>query len=169
MGDYKNLSNVEAVEKMRELAESARICMFCTELEQAPFATRPMAVQEIDDRGNLWLISPGSSQKNEDIRQDDKVQLLFSHPGDSKFMSVSGTADIYRDRAKIEEIWTPMAKAWFEQGKDDPDVTIIAVHPREAYYWDTKDGKLVSLFKIAAAAVTGKPHMDGGVEGNLSV
>jgi hypothetical protein len=38
----------------------------------------------------------------------------------------------------------------------------------ESYYWDTQDGKIMSMVKIVTAAVTGK-GMDGGVEGNLKV
>ncbi len=61
-----------------------------------------------------------------------------------------------------------MAKAWFKDGKDDPKVTVIRVSPEESYYWDTQNGRMISLLKIAVAAVTGK-EMDGGVEGKLKV
>jgi hypothetical protein len=42
------------------------------------------------------------------------------------------------------------------------------VKPVDAYYWDTKNNKLVSLLKIGAAIVTGK-SMDDGIEGELEV
>lgn len=55
-------------------------------------------------------------------------------------------------------------------GKDDPNVTIIRVEPKETYYWDTKAGKLVSLFKFVTAAITGnKTDNSDGVEGNATV
>jgi hypothetical protein len=41
----------------------------------------------------------------------------------------------------------------------------LKVTPKEGYYWDTKDGKVVAAFKIAVAAVSGGNGSDGGVEG----
>jgi general stress protein 26 len=68
----------------------------------------------------------------------------------------------------IDEHWKPIAKAWFEEGKDDADVTIIRVQPTDAYYWDTKDGKAVAFLKWAANAV-GMNVDDGGVEGRINI
>ena len=73
-----------------------------------------------------------------------------------------------RDREKIDELWSEIAKAWFPEGKDDPHLTVIKVTPEEGFYWDTKDGKLASMIKIAASAVTGKTMVEG-VEGTISV
>lgn len=169
MGEYKDLYSQEAVEKLKEVCERIRVCMFGTDLHKIPMNTRPMAVQEVDEEGNLWFISSKTSNKNIEIGEFNRVHLIFSDAGDSKFISLYGEATVYTDRATIEDKWTPMAKAWFEDGKDDPSVTIIRVTPVNAYYWDTQDGKMVSLIKVAAAAITGKAHMDGSVEGNINV
>jgi len=143
--------------------------MFCTQLDQLPISARPMSANEVDDQGNLWFISNAKSNKNFEIRQNDKVQLFFSKISDSQYMSVYGNATIYSDRASIETHWQPMAKAWFEDGKEDPNVTIIRVTPSFAYYWDTKDGKAIAFLKWGLAAVTGLKIDDGGVEGKINV
>lgn len=168
MGDLKNLSNEEAVAKLKKLAESTRICMFCTDLSHTPFSTRPMSVQEVDDGGNLWFLSSAESNKNFEIRQDEAVQLLFANVADTEYLSIYGKAYIYKDKTTIEEKWSPMAKAWFTEGKDDPNLTVLRVQPGYVYYWDTKNGKMITMLKIAAAAIIGKT-MDGSVEGKLSV
>lgn len=168
MGEVKNLNNNEAVAKLKELAEDIRVCMFCTELGKVPFSTRPMALQEVDESGNLWFISSAESNKNFEIKADEKVQLLFSKLSDSHFINVFGSAYIYTDKNTIEDKWTPMAKAWFEDGKDDPNVTIIRVAPEDVYYWDTKYGKIVYLIKAAVSAIIGK-DVDSSQEGNLNV
>src|SRR6218665_2651540 len=125
MGDVKNLSDKEAIAKLKELAESVGTCMFCTELGNTPFSTRPMGLQEVDDEGGLWFISSGDSNKNEEIKEDDKVQLIFAQSSNAHYLSVYGTASIYKDKSKIEQVWSPIAKAWFKEGKDDPNVTVI--------------------------------------------
>lgn len=165
---HKDLKKEEAVAKLQELANDINICMFCTELDQQPFATRPMAVREVDDEGNLWFISSASSHKNNEIKEDENVQLIFAKPSSTEFMSVYGKASIFRDQEKIKDLWTPIANAWFEEGKNDPDVTVLKVSPSEAYYWDTPNGKMITLLKIATAAVTGS-KMDTGEQGRLEV
>jgi len=168
MSDIKNLENREAVAKLKELAENMRVCMFCTRLTSSPFSTRPMGISEVDEEGKLWFLSAVDSTKNFEILQDEKVHLIFSNPSSSQFLSVYGEADIYTDEKSIEKAWTPLAKAWFLEGKDDPALTVIRVYPLDVHYWDTKDGKMISLIKIAAAALTGAT-MDGGVEGQLTL
>jgi general stress protein 26 len=164
----KNLSKGEAIDKFKELIDHEATCLFTTNLTQVPLNTRPMAVQKVCDQGNFWFLSAADSEKNAEILQDSRVQLFFLNTAKYEFLSVYGEASITRDRAKIEELWTDIAKAWFEKGKDDPRVTVIKVVPKEGYYWDTKNGKLVSLLKIAASAVTGNTLQEG-VEGTIAV
>ncbi len=165
----KNLQNKEAIEKLKELAEKARICMFATELEKLPITSRPMSLQECDEEGNLWFISSTASNKNFEINEDNRVQLFFMNNSNSEYLSVYGTAYIYKDKATIEDKWSVFANAWFE-GKDDPDVSIIRVAPEETYYWDTKAGKIVTLLSFAKAIITGKKTDNSdGVEGKLNV
>ncbi|HLT09037.1 MAG TPA: pyridoxamine 5'-phosphate oxidase family protein [Cyclobacteriaceae bacterium] len=165
---HKDLKHEEAIAKVKDLAKEIKICMFCTDLGEQPFATRPMAVREVDDQGNLWFISSADSQKNLEIKQDEDVQLIFAKPSSSQFLSLFGKAAIYRDREKIEGLWTPIANAWFEEGKNDTNITVLKVSPIEAYYWDTPNGKMVTLLKIAAAALTGK-RMDTGEQGEIEI
>lgn len=165
----ENLSRTDAVKKIKELSEKAKFCMFCTELEKLPINTRPMSLQETDDEGNLWFISSDASNKNFQIKDDNRVQLIFMNNSDSEYLSVFGEANIYKDRATIEDKWSSMANAWFD-GKDDPNVSIIRVTPKDTYYWDTKAGKLVSLITFAAAAITGnKTDNSDGIEGRAEI
>ena len=166
MGDVNNLQHHEAADKIRELVNNNRICLFCTHLEEQPFETRPMSVLDVDDEGNLWFLSDKNSNKNQEIKQDDAVQLLFANSSNSEYMSIYGKADVFYDRSKVEELWNPIAKAWFTEGKDDPRISIIRVNAEQGYYWDTQNGKMVDFIKMLAGAVIGKT-MDGGVEGTL--
>lgn len=169
MGDVKNLTANDAVKKIREIAKDANICMFVTDLSSQPLMGRPMATQEVDDDGSIWFMSDRNSDKNRDIEEDEHVQLFYSHTGNYEYLSIYGSAEIVHDRSKIEELWTPMAKTWFKEGKDDPNISLIKVTPEDAYYWDTKNNKMVSLIKFAMGAMGISPKDDGGIEGKLKL
>lgn len=169
MGDVKNLTATDAVEKIREIAKDANICMFVTDLSSLPLAGRPMATQEVDEQGNIWFMSDRNSDKNKHIEDDEQVQLFYSHTNNYEYLSIFGRAEIVNDRSKVEELWTPMAKTWFKEGKDDPNISLIKVIPEDAYYWDTKNNKMVSLIKFAMGAIGINPKDDGGIEGKLKV
>ena len=78
MGDVKDVSNLEGVEKIKKLAKEADACLFCTKIETGkPFSMRPMNTRDIDDNGNLWFLSDKNSTKNMELKEDDKVQLLL--------------------------------------------------------------------------------------------
>lgn len=167
--NHKNLFGSEAVKKIQELAEKGSTCFFCTDIQSGgPFATRPMSVQEVDDDGNFWFMSAVDSDKNVEIAGNASVQMLFQGSKYSDFLNVYGKAEITTDKARIDELWEPLMKAWFTEGKDDPRITVIKVKPTSGYYWDTKHGQAVALFKTALGAIMGKT-MDDSIEGNIKV
>ena len=151
------------------MVKAIDICLFCTTLDQNDGATcRPMSAQEVDDEGNIWFFSNINSDKNLEIQQDSAVQLIFSHPGKNSYMIVNGAAEIFKDHKKIAELWSPILKIWFEKGKDDPDISLLKVSTKSAYYWDMDDNKMVNFFKFLASVATGS-NLVTGVQGSIKV
>ncbi len=127
-----------------------------------------MSTQKVDDQGNIWFLSSIKSDKNVEIKENDAVQLFYSNPSNYEFLSVFGNASIFTDRNMIYEMWTPFANAWFKDGKDDSDISLIKVTPESAYYWDTKNNKMISMIKMLASVFSGSPP-DDGVKGTLKI
>lgn len=163
--EIKNLRRDEANDKIKKIVDDTDICLFTTDLSSVPLRTRPMSTQKVDEAGNLWFFSPKDSDKNADIAKNNRVQLFYSNMKGMEFLSLYGTATIIQDVEKAKELWKTHVKIWFDK-PEDPNLTIIKVVPEDGYYWDTKDGKLISLFKMVVGAITGK-EMDGSVEGTL--
>lgn len=163
----KNLIAEEAVSKLQELVENSNTCMFATKLTEAPFHVCPMRVQEADYEGRLWFFSDAESTHNAQINADPRVQLIFTNTPEMEFLTVYGTASISTDKDLIDRLWNGVVEAWFD-GKDDPKVSVICVHPAVAHYWDTEDGKLVTMAKILTRAATGS-DIPVGQEGDLNL
>ena len=167
--NYEDLFSEKAKDKIKELVGKSKTCFFCTHVVTGqPFATRPMAVQDVDDEGNLWFLSADDSHKNHELKSDQHVQLLFQGSSYSDFLSLYGTTTVSKDKNKIEELWSPIYKTWFTEGKDDPRITVIRVRPLDGYYWDTKNNMVVGILKRAVGAAIGKT-LDDSIEGKVRI
>lgn len=83
-------------------------------------------------------------------------------------MVVNGEAEIILDKAKIEELWSPIAKIWFKEGKNDPNISVIKATPTSAYYWDSNGNQMINFLKMIASVVTGTNLVTGN-QGALEV
>jgi general stress protein 26 len=92
-------------------------------------------------------------ESNEEIARNPGINLSFADASAQKYVSLTGNAVVSNDRAKIKELFTTTAKAWWESA-DDPNIRVLKVTPDDAEYWDSP-GTIVSYVKMAAAAVTG--------------
>jgi general stress protein 26 len=119
-------------------------------------------------REDLWFYTDIRSIKVEEVNEENTVHLAYAHPGKESYLDVWGTAKVIKDQKLIHDKWSPIVKAWFPGGVDDPNLALLQVTPSDAYYWDAETGKMVAFLKIAAAAVTGKPLAEGA-QGKLSV
>lgn len=146
----------EKMEKVRDMVADIRIAMMTTVDEQGNLVSRPMAALQFDEEGNVWFFTKRSSPKVDQIEHNEqRVNVAFASVSDADYVSISGTAKEVDDRAKIDELWNPQAKAWFPNGKDDPELTLLKVHTQMAEYWDANDSTMVRLFQQASAALTG--------------
>lgn len=161
--NHEDLSGAAAIERLRDIAKAADTAMFVTQHEEFPLMARPMAVQEVDEEGVLWFLSASDSDKNSGLARDPRVTLLFQDHDKYQYLQLSGRATIHRERALIDRHWTKFAEAWFD-GKDDPRVTVIAVHPHSGHYWATENGKVIASAKMllgAMGANVGHPGVGG--------
>lgn len=161
----ENLSGRGAIAKMAQIATAARICLFGTHAGRT-LVVRPMAVQGVDGKGNVWFLSGRSSAKNRQIARNSRVQLIFANVGKAQYLNLHGVASVHDDAKTRRAHWTPLAKTWFHEGVDDPETTVVKVRIEGGYYWDTEHGKTVAFLKTAVGAVTGRTF-DDSVEGSV--
>jgi general stress protein 26 len=145
------------LEKLREMVKDIDFCMMTTVDENGHLHSRPMSVNEqVDPNGDLWFFTSASSHKVSEISRLPKVNVSFADPDNQHYVSVSGTAQLVRDKTKIEELWKPEFKIWFPEGKDDPDVALLKVSLEKAEYWDSPSSTIGYVLNFVSSLVTGK-------------
>ncbi|SCL69054.1 General stress protein 26 [Micromonospora citrea] len=154
-------SAAEARRRVTELAREARICMLTTIGVDGRLVSRPMGLQEAEFDGDLWFFAYADSAKVRQIRVNPEVNVAFSDSKRNSWVSIAGTAQEGYDRARAEQLWNPLLKAWFPDGLETPGITLVKVHASSAEYWDSPSSTVVNLFGYAKAAVTGKPPKAG--------
>ena len=150
----------ESIEKLKSLIEDIDFGMLTT-MDGGKLRSRPMSTQKVEFDGDLWFFTSDKTHKVDEIEADNRVNVAYSKPEDNVYVSVSGTAALVKDRAKIEELWNPILKAWFPEGLDDPTLSLLRVSVEEAEYWDSPNSKLVQIFGFVKALVTGKAAQGG--------
>lgn len=145
----------EAIEKLKSLTEGIDFCMLTT-MDDGHLRSRPMSTQEFEFDGDLWFFTSDQTHKVDDIRKDSRINVAYSDPGDNRYVSVSGRGEILKDREKIEELWSPVLKAWFPEALEDPSLCLLKVAVDQAEYWDTPSGKIVQLVGFVKALATGQ-------------
>ena len=150
----------ESIKKLNELIEEISIAMLTTN-DGGVLRSRPMDTQEIDEDGTMWFLTGKDSHKDEEIKKDSRVNVSYASNSKSSYVSVSGNGEISNDREKIAELWSPEHKAWFPEGKDDPNIRILKVKIEQAEYWDSSSNTFVQAAGFLKALVTGE-RAEGG-------
>ncbi len=151
----------EGVKKLGELIKDIEFAMLTTAEADGTLRSRPMATQQVEFDGDLYFFTRADTPKVDEIEREHHVNVSYAEPKDQRYVSVSGTARLSRDQAKIEELWSPILKAWFPEGLDDPQLALLKVTVSQAEYWDTPSSKMVQLAGFVKAMVTGESYKPG--------
>ena len=164
MNNEKSLNREDSIKKLKDVAQR-EVAFFCTFTAPYEQVSRPMTTQAVQDDGSLIFFVKDDQDIVDQIEENSQVNLLYRDG--STYMVVHGEARTFRNQSLIDEHYTPLANAWFD-GKDDPSLIIIEVTPEDAHYWETANGKVVTLYKLAQAAITGE-SVDIGISRDLEL
>lgn len=154
----ETLTQEERLAKLREIVKAVDICMLTTVNERGELHSRPMSNnREVEFDGDLWFFTYGSSHKVDEVGRVPQVNAGFADVGAQQYASLSGRAEVVRDRAKIEELWRPHMRAWFPEGVETPDIALLKVSVERAEYWDGSQSIFAHAVGLVTSLVKGAP------------
>jgi len=164
-------ASADSHDKLWKLIKDIRFGMFTHRHSDGALHSHPLTTQNktLAADGKLFFFVSRKSEIAQRVKADGSVNVAYADPGADSYVSVTGTARDSEDKAKIAELWNKAAEAWFPGGQNDPDLQLLEVQIHEAEYWDVTDSKMTQLFKMAKAAVTGKPPTNLGEHREVKV
>lgn len=153
------------LDKLHELVDEFDTAMLVTlSLEDEPRA-RPMAIAGRSESGVLFFTTRSDDTKLKEILHSSAVAVTMQ--GDSRYLSITGHAQLETDILLAEELWTPALRAWFPDGYEDSQFTMIRVIPTYAEYWDRSGpSKLELIWETGKALLKGEKADGQGLSGH---
>ena len=142
------------MQKIADKIKDIKTAMLVTLEEDGCLRSRPMQLLQIEGKDLLFLTGYQSGISHE-VAHDSHVNLSFADERNMVFVSLSGKATVSKDQATIDELWKPAYKAWFPEGKDDPNIAVLRVSVDHAEYWDSPSGPVVYAIQLAKSILTG--------------
>lgn len=142
----------ESAEKqLAEVLDGFSVGMLVTQTQHGELRSRPMALARRDGTDAVYFATDFETGKMEELEAHPRVNIAMQ--SDSRYLSLSGRAEVVRDRQIIEDAWSPAMKPWFPEGKDDPSLVLIKVELDTGEYWDQSGTNMLRFLYQAGKAV----------------
>ena len=166
------MEEVSDVQHFAKLIKEIKFTMMTTISESdGSLKSRPLTLQQVEFDGDLWFFCRKSSELVHQIQANPNVNLSFSDPKDSSYISACGHGIIVDDTGKEKELWNAFYKPWFPEGLEDPELCLIKVTVESADYWESPSSKIVTMVNFAKNILSGKKENNfiPGKHGHLNL
>lgn len=145
--------NLEQNDVITILNDSGFI-MLTTALDDGKLLAHPMVPQQVTEGADVWFFLGLQGDQAKALQANPQVNITVSEAGN--WLSVAGRVHFVDDQAKVDELWDDSVAAWFDQGRNDPNLGLIKVTTDSAQHWGLKGGKVSALAQIVKSKVTGQ-------------
>ena len=96
---------------------------------------RPMTAQVEGDHGPIWFFAAKDNVLVQRLGEGNRAIATFTSKGHDLFAAVHGNLILDNDRAAIDRFWNRYVAAWYEGGKDDPNLALLRLNAERAEIW----------------------------------
>lgn len=126
----------------------------------------PMSHYVDKDANVLWFITAKGTDLAKTAQSGASAEYVVISNDEHLYARVDGKVQAVSDPTKLDELWSAIAGAWFEDGRQDDDIQLVRMDLSSAEVWAT-GGSLSFLYEVAKAHLTDeKPDM--GQHGTIS-
>ena len=100
--------------------------------------TRPMTAQLRGAQGPNWFFTERDNTLVQNLRADSRAIATFTAKDHDLFASVHGRLTLDNNPDIIDELWNSYVEAWFEGGRDDPELALLRFDADRAEIWENE-------------------------------
>lgn len=124
---------------------------------------RPMAPQADRSTHTIWFFTKTDTELVKALRPGSRGQFCIIGKNHDYHASLTGSLAAVHDQAKIEEYWNSVVAAWYEGGKSDPTLTMLALSLDAGEIWASTGSSIKFGWEIAKANLNPEKTPDIGV------
>ncbi len=148
-------AETETIQKVSGLLKNLDVVVMTTLNENGRMHSRPMLLQKNDFDGRLWFFTNDASQKVAELRWNRQVHLIGFDSKTSRYIAISGTGCMTRDRDRMRKLWNAEHQKWFTRGLFDPDLVLIEVQVDRVETWEPEHQEIYVLRPFSAEPLAG--------------
>jgi general stress protein 26 len=130
----------------------AEIAMLMTFDSGGDHAGRRMLPLWLRGDPHVYFLTHQDSSKVVQIAERPRVALTVISAG--CYFVVLGSAQASQDPALVRRLWRPSYRAWFSEGKDDRQATVLRVAIDKVNYWEPPRTHIRRVFQSVKAVLT---------------
>ena len=153
------------LEQFYEVVEDIHAGMLGVDGSELQF--QPMAPQLDRPNKTIWFFTKASTLMTQAIGPGARGRFVLIGRNHDYHACVSGPIEQTKDPEVIERYWNTVVGAWFEGGKEDPELTLLALRLEDGEAWVSTDSQLKFGWEIAKANLQDAHDPDVGVKTDL--
>lgn len=136
-------------------------------IENSGLLMQPMAPHTDRKTNTIWFYTKTDAEIVKAIKPGARATFCVVGKDHDYHACLAGQIEQRRDPARIDEFWNSVVAAWYEDGKNDPRLTMLAMHVDDAEIWASTDSTLKFGWEIAKANLEDHKTPDVGVHNRL--
>jgi len=113
---------------------------------------RPMTVARVSGSAIDMLLDTDEEWAR-NLATSSRAYVTLSDNRSNTWASLHGRTSVSTDSHLIDELWSPAADAYFDNGRDTPGIAVLRFDGEEGRYWSSPSGRIGSLISMIKAKV----------------
>lgn len=115
----------------------------------------PMTLSTEPEDGRIWFLTARGTDPADAANANAATRFVVANDREGIYADIKGKLSVSTDRRILDEVWSPIAKTWFEEGKEDPDLVLICLTPQSAEVWLGPESGFEALLTLAKVRLGG--------------
>lgn len=116
---------------------------------------------------SIWFFTRRSSDLAQAISAGARAVFCVVGKDHDFHLTMKGPITVDKDPRRVEEYWNSVVEAWYQEGQNDPDLTLLHFRPSECSLWASTGNVLTFGWEIAKANFDPEKEPDVGVHKHI--